>query len=140
MERELLAPLVPRGGIGRPPVDDRRILNGVVFKSRTGIAWRDLPERYGLGRRSADASGAMSYDHGPNAGALRAEGTGTAEIRLRLRRFSGWCHPSRESRTCPPTHLLSPPTQAPIRPVERSVTSRDARGRISRAAPLSDID
>ncbi|QZY20082.1 transposase [Streptomyces decoyicus] len=87
-------------------MDDRRILNGVVFKSRTGIAWRDLPERYGLGRRSADASGAMSYDHGPSAGALRAEGTGTAEIRLRLRRFSG-VSPISKSRTCPNAHAQS---------------------------------
>ena len=25
----------------------RRILNGIFFKLRTGIPWRDLPERYG---------------------------------------------------------------------------------------------
>ncbi|WP_063749464.1 IS5 family transposase [Streptomyces viridosporus] len=46
-EGELLTPLIPRAGTGRPRVDDRRILNGMVSKIRTGIAWRDLPERYG---------------------------------------------------------------------------------------------
>ncbi|WP_370876575.1 transposase [Amycolatopsis thermophila] len=30
---------------GRPRVDDRRVLNGMLFKGRTGVAWRDLPER-----------------------------------------------------------------------------------------------
>ncbi|MFF3249112.1 IS5 family transposase [Streptomyces sp. NPDC002870] len=47
IEWELLAPLIPRAGTGRPRVDDRRILNGMVYKIRTGVTWRDLPERYG---------------------------------------------------------------------------------------------
>lgn len=29
-------------------MDDRTVLNGIVWKFRTGTAWRDLPERYGL--------------------------------------------------------------------------------------------
>ncbi|GAB2985551.1 hypothetical protein GCM10027184_41900 [Saccharothrix stipae] len=28
-------------------MDDRRLINGMPFKAKTGIAWRDLPERYG---------------------------------------------------------------------------------------------
>lgn len=32
---------------GRPRVDDRRVINGMLYKAKTGIAWRDLPERYG---------------------------------------------------------------------------------------------
>lgn len=28
-------------------MDDRRVINGMLFKARTGVAWRDLPERYG---------------------------------------------------------------------------------------------
>ncbi|MFF1264199.1 transposase, partial [Streptomyces sp. NPDC058321] len=27
--------------------DDRVVLNGIVWKLRTGSAWRDVPERYG---------------------------------------------------------------------------------------------
>ncbi|MEU3245424.1 transposase [Streptomyces sp. NPDC006875] len=28
-------------------VEDRQVVNGMVDKIRTGISWRDLPERYG---------------------------------------------------------------------------------------------
>ena len=28
-------------------MDDRRVINGMLYKCKTGIAWRDLPERYG---------------------------------------------------------------------------------------------
>jgi transposase len=37
---------VPRVG-GKPRVDDRRVLNAIVWKIRSGAAWRDLPARYG---------------------------------------------------------------------------------------------
>ncbi|WP_446463231.1 IS5 family transposase [Streptomyces sp. BRA346] len=47
-EWELLAPLIPRAATGRPRMEDRRVINGMVYKIRTGISWRDLPERYGL--------------------------------------------------------------------------------------------
>ncbi|MGW7007962.1 transposase [Streptomyces sp. NPDC054933] len=46
-ERELLVPLVPRAATGRPRVKDRQVVNGMVYKIRTGVSWRDLPERYG---------------------------------------------------------------------------------------------
>ncbi|MFI2645764.1 transposase [Streptomyces sp. NPDC018610] len=46
-EWELLAPLRPRAATGRPRVSDRQVVNGMVYKIRTGISWRDLPERYG---------------------------------------------------------------------------------------------
>jgi transposase len=48
-EWERLATLLPstrprRGGRWR---DNRQVLNGILFRVRTGIPWRDLPERYG---------------------------------------------------------------------------------------------
>ncbi|OLF04294.1 IS5 family transposase [Actinophytocola xanthii] len=44
----VLEPLLPASGVkGRPRVDDRRVINGMLYKCKTGIAWRDLPERYG---------------------------------------------------------------------------------------------
>ncbi|MFI8194123.1 IS5 family transposase [Streptomyces sp. NPDC085946] len=46
-EWELLAPLIPRAATGRPRVSDRQVVNGMVYKIRTGISWRDLPKRYG---------------------------------------------------------------------------------------------
>ena len=38
----------PRTGRrGGPRVDDRRVLNGIMWVLRSGAPWRDLPERYG---------------------------------------------------------------------------------------------
>ena len=42
----LLPPERPRRG-GRPPLDRRRTVNGILWILRTGSPWRDLPERYG---------------------------------------------------------------------------------------------
>ena len=44
-----LAPLLPpqKPAHGRPAEDHRRILNGILWKLRTGAPWRDIPERYG---------------------------------------------------------------------------------------------
>ncbi|MFF4402906.1 IS5 family transposase, partial [Streptomyces sp. NPDC001480] len=46
-EWQLRAPLIPRALTGRPRVEDRKIINAMVYKIRTGISWRDLPARYG---------------------------------------------------------------------------------------------
>jgi transposase len=32
---------------GQPRVDDRRVLNGIVFVNRNGLRWRDAPSEYG---------------------------------------------------------------------------------------------
>ena len=42
-----LAPLLPPRKAGRVRQDDRRILNGILWKLATGVPWRDLPKRYG---------------------------------------------------------------------------------------------
>ena len=44
---ERLHPLLPPHTSGHPRADDRRIVNGIVWKLATGAPWRDLPERYG---------------------------------------------------------------------------------------------
>ncbi|MFC9219382.1 transposase [Streptomyces hygroscopicus] len=38
---------MPRAVTGRPRVEDRQVVNGMVGEIRTGISWRDLPERHG---------------------------------------------------------------------------------------------
>jgi transposase len=40
----LLPPDPPRGGRWR---DHRTTVSGILFRERTGITWRDLPERFG---------------------------------------------------------------------------------------------
>ncbi|SEE72317.1 Transposase [Streptomyces sp. 2231.1] len=46
-EWEFVWPLLPVSSRGRKRLDDRRVLNGIVWKFRTGTAWRDMPQRYG---------------------------------------------------------------------------------------------
>jgi transposase len=47
---ERLEPLLPgrKGGRGGVAADNRLFLNAVWYVARTGIPWRDLPERFGL--------------------------------------------------------------------------------------------
>jgi transposase len=45
-EWALLVPLLPKNRKSAR-VDDRRILNAIFYVLRTGMPWRDLPERYG---------------------------------------------------------------------------------------------
>ena len=46
---ERLQPFLPpqKPRTGRPALDHRTILNGILWVLRTGAPWRDLPERYG---------------------------------------------------------------------------------------------
>ncbi len=37
---------------GRPHVEHRRVMNGMFWVLCSGAPWRDLPERYGPGKRS----------------------------------------------------------------------------------------
>ncbi|HRK24119.1 MAG TPA: transposase [Beijerinckiaceae bacterium] len=32
---------------GRRPLDHRRVLDGVLYVTRTGVPWRDLPPEFG---------------------------------------------------------------------------------------------
>lgn len=41
----LLPPI--EGHAGRPPIDRRATVNGILWRLRTGAPWRDVPERYG---------------------------------------------------------------------------------------------
>ena len=41
----LLPPV--EGHRGRPPLDRRATVNGILWRLRTGAPWRDVPERYG---------------------------------------------------------------------------------------------
>ena len=45
-QMERLRPIFPRSH-GKPRVDDRRVLSGIVFVNRNGLRWRDAPGAYG---------------------------------------------------------------------------------------------
>jgi transposase len=46
-EWKIIAPLLPNKPRGVPRVDDRRVLNGIFWRLRSGAPWADIPERYG---------------------------------------------------------------------------------------------
>jgi len=41
-----LEPYFPKSH-GRPRVDDRRVLSGIIFVNRNGLRWQDAPKDYG---------------------------------------------------------------------------------------------
>jgi len=45
-QMERLQPFFPKSH-GRPRVDDRRVLSGIIFVNRNGLRWRDAPKDYG---------------------------------------------------------------------------------------------
>ena len=42
-EWSIIQPLLPN----KPRADDRKVLNGIYWRLRTGSPWDDIPERYG---------------------------------------------------------------------------------------------
>ncbi len=45
---EQIAPLLPEnGGRGKQWSGHRRVINGILWRPRTGAPWREAPERYG---------------------------------------------------------------------------------------------
>ena len=54
-EWALLEPLMPKSRKSAR-ADDRKIMNAIFYVLRTGIPWRDLPERYGPYTRRIIAS------------------------------------------------------------------------------------
>ena len=45
-QMERLRPYFPKSH-GRPRVDDKRVLSGIIFFNRNGLRWRDAPREYG---------------------------------------------------------------------------------------------
>ena len=45
-QMDRLRPYFPKSH-GKPRVDDRRVLSGIVFVNRNGLRWRDAPREYG---------------------------------------------------------------------------------------------
>ncbi|OAJ66119.1 transposase [Gluconobacter cerinus] len=45
-QMDRLRPFFPKSH-GRPRVDDRRVLSGIIFVNRNGMRWRDAPWKYG---------------------------------------------------------------------------------------------
>ena len=42
----VIEPLLPHWG-GKPRVDDRRVISGILHRFREGLRWRAMPDEYG---------------------------------------------------------------------------------------------
>ena len=51
-----LAPILPSDTRGKPRVDDRRVISGIVHVLKSGGRWIDAPDVYGRIRRSTTGS------------------------------------------------------------------------------------
>src|SRR5438105_3166376 len=128
-----LEPLLPPRKPGRPRHDDRRMLNGILWKLATGVPWRDLPERYGpwqtlythfrrwtaagvwdqlfaAVQRQADAAGGLDWEWHFVAGTvIRAHqhAAGAKGGTLRPRRSAAAKVASRPGSTCAPRAAAS---------------------------------
>ncbi|WP_189908730.1 transposase [Streptomyces capillispiralis] len=124
-EWEFVRPLLPVSLRGRKRLDDRRVLNGIVWKFRTGTAWRDVPDRYSpwatlhtrfrMWAVSVDSTAVWAHQHaaGARKGGLRPRAIGRL-ARHRVRR-----HPRRR----------------PSRPRPRPTRCRSGDGRRGRDEP-----
>ncbi|WP_425583610.1 transposase [Streptomyces macrosporus] len=123
-EWELLAPLIPRAATGRPRVEDRQVVNGMVYKLRTGISRRDPPERHGPWQTVHTRFRRYALD-GVFTRALRQvqaqAGVTTAPAPASCSNESAFpaaasaghaADPTRSSRTRPPASAVSAPTCA----------------------------
>ena len=44
----VLPPALPKPKGGRPRLDDRKVLSGIIFVLKTGIGWEALHRRWGV--------------------------------------------------------------------------------------------
>lgn len=79
---DLIEPLLPpqRSGKGRPMREHRQVVEGVIYRYRCGIAWRDLPESFGpwqtVWKRHRRFSGDGTWDKVLAALLTRADAAG----------------------------------------------------------------
>src|SRR5437016_362280 len=110
--KPLLPPALPRRRDkhhrgGRPAVDDRQVLTGIVFVLKTGVPW--VRGKRGRPRRRFERSqGDRAYDSEPHRRALRrrriepllarrraAHGSGLGVYRWVVERAESWLHQNR---------------------------------------------
>ncbi len=63
-----IEPLLPRNGRrGKQWTDHRQVINGILWRLRTGAPWRDVPDRYGPWQTCYDRFARWSRDVGTTA-------------------------------------------------------------------------
>ena len=81
----VIEPLMPstKGKRSRPFRDHRPLVNGIIYRFRTGCPWRDVPERYGpwraVWRRHSQLSGRGHWDQILTALLAQADAVGIVD-------------------------------------------------------------
>lgn len=111
----LLEPLLPSsvGKRSRPFRDHRQVLEGIVFRYRTGCPWRDVPDRFGpwktLWKRHARFSKDGTWDRILQALLTEADAAGHVDWQLSVDSTISRVHQhganlSREAAVMLPSH------------------------------------
>ena len=83
-------------GRSRPWRDHRQVVEGIVFRYRTGIAWRDLPDRFGpwqtVWKRHHRFSTDGTWDRVLSALQAQADAEGGIDWRLSVDSTTAWVH------------------------------------------------
>lgn len=110
----LIEPLLPpeRSGKGRPMRDHRQVVEGVIYRFRCGIAWRDLPASFGpwqtVWKRHRRFSGDGTWDKVLAALLAHADAAGEIDWTVSVDSTINRAHQHatnlpREPRPAPPT-------------------------------------
>ncbi len=85
-----LEPLLPpvKGAMGRPATPHRPVIEGILYRYRTGVAWRDVPREFGpwqtLWKRHAKFTKDGTWDRVLTTLQARADAEGEIDWRLSI--------------------------------------------------------
>ena len=150
-----LEPFLPKSH-GKPRVDDRRVLRGIIFINRNGLRWRDAPAAYGLHKTLynrwkcwsdkgifARMMKGLAAEHGEeqtvmiDATYLKAHRTATSMAAKKGGRSPDWSHQGwyEHQTTC---HLRQP--RATAEPICHRRTGKRLHQTAGIAEQLADVD
>lgn len=112
-----IAPYLPKSGRrGGRWKDHRTVINGILFRARTGIPWRDLPERFGSWKTVYERHRRWSADGAWDRILQAVLADADAEGRI------DWSMVSVDSTSCRAhQHAAGAPRRAPRIPKRRSL-------------------
>jgi len=85
-----------KGSMGRPMRDHRLLVEGAIYRYRTGVAWRDLPAEFGpwqtVWKRHHRFSTDGTWDRVLSALQIQADSRGALDRRLKVDSTSARVH------------------------------------------------
>ena len=111
--RARVEPLLPpvKGAMGRPMREHRCLVEGVIYRYRTGIAWRDLPAEFGpwqtVWKRHHRFSTDGTWDKVLKALQVQADARGQIDWRLSVDSTSARVHQHGATASRPVTGTTS---------------------------------